>query len=76
VIQAEHLPYLFRLRDAGDVLLSAPVYGDGSYAGIALYRATDLSEVERLLADDPAIRAGVFVADVMSVLGMPGDAVS
>ncbi len=74
VVQAEHLPYLFELRDRGHVLLSMPAAGGDHYLAVAVFNESDPAEVERLMAADPSIQKGVFVADYVPVMGIPGDA--
>ncbi|HET9287577.1 MAG TPA: YciI family protein [Gaiella sp.] len=69
-IQAEHLRYLDSLREAGRVVTNGPVldHHDESVRGLTLFRVGTLEEARRLAEDDPAVRAGRLVVDVMTWL--------
>lgn len=73
IIQAEHLPYLFELREKGIVLLSMPVLEDAEVTAIAIYNTTDKEAAAHYIEGDPAVRKGVFVYELLSTIGMPGD---
>lgn len=73
VIEAEHLPYLDRLRDAGVVVLSMPVISDARCRAVALYNLTDPEAVHQHVLADPAVKAGIFEFEILPVLGVPGD---
>ena len=67
----EHGRRNLALRTAGTMLLVLPAPGHDEWAGIAVF-AAPAEQVERLLADDPAIRAGVFTYELVPVIGFPG----
>jgi hypothetical protein len=68
----EHGRRNFQLRAAGK-LIAMPV-GDGSdVAGVGIFNATP-DEVADILADDPAIAAGVLTYELHACRGFPGDA--
>jgi uncharacterized protein YciI len=69
-IQAEHLAYLAALREAGHIVTNGPVldHPDGSVRGLTFFRVGSLEEARRLAEDDPAVRAGRLVVDVMTWL--------
>jgi hypothetical protein len=73
IIQTEHLPYLFRLRDEGLVALSAPVLGDADLRAVAVYNTADEDAVRACLDEDPAVVAGVFRYHIYPVMALPGD---
>lgn len=73
IIDAEHLPYLYRLRDAGIVVLSLPVISDARCRAVALYNLTDAQAVHQHVSADPAVQAGIFEFEILPVLGVPGD---
>lgn len=74
IIQGEHLPYIFKLRDQGVLAISIPVYDENEIAGIAIYTVTDKEEVMLFCEADPGVQKGVFVYDVMNCAGLKGDA--
>jgi len=66
-IQREHLAHLGELHRRGVLLLSGP-FGDqpdASLRGLCVL-TTGIEETRELMANDPAVRAGRLVADVMS----------
>jgi uncharacterized protein YciI len=54
----QHFAFMDRVRDDGKLLLTGPSL-DGAW-GIAIFKVTAQSEAERLVAADPAVRAGLF----------------
>jgi uncharacterized protein YciI len=58
----EHFEYLKRLRDEGVVVFAGRAE-DASF-GIVVYRAPDEHAARRLMQDDPAVRGGVFGAQI------------
>ncbi|MEU8005221.1 YciI family protein [Catellatospora sp. NPDC049111] len=73
-IQAEHLAYLSGLRASGHVVTNGPVIepADESLRGLVFFRTGSLDEARRLAEQDPAVRAGRLVADVMTWWCPPG----
>ena len=59
-----HADYLQVLVDQGIVLLVGHTAGTPGGFGLAIFRADDREEAERLVAADPAVAAGVLVAEV------------
>jgi uncharacterized protein YciI len=61
----EHFAYLKRLTDRGTVLLAGRTStADPSGFGIVVLTAASDEAAERVLNEDPAVRAGIFCADV------------
>ena len=73
IIQSEHLPYLFDLREKGIVLIAMPVMDEGRVAAIAVYQSTDKEEVRAYIENDPAVKQGIFTYEILSAMGMKGD---
>ena len=73
IIQAEHLPHLFRQQDEGVMCFSIPVMDNTELAGIALYTLTDKEAVKSYAEGDPAVKAGVFTYEIWSCMGLQGD---
>jgi hypothetical protein len=68
----EHGRRNFQLRAAGTLAVVLPV-GDGTgLAGVGIF-TTDRAETERIMAGDPAVRAGVLVAEIHESRSFPGD---
>jgi uncharacterized protein YciI len=59
-----HADYLRTLVDQGIVLLVGHTAGTPEGFGLAIFRADDLEQAERLVAADPAVAAGVLQAEV------------
>jgi uncharacterized protein YciI len=57
--RAAHLEYARALVDRG-VLLMAGAFADPVDGALLIYRATSREEVERIVADDPYVKAGLW----------------
>jgi uncharacterized protein YciI len=73
-IQREHLAYHESLRAAGHIVTNGPVLDqpDQSLRGLTFYRTGSLEEARRLAEQDPAVRAGRLVVEVMTWWCRPG----
>jgi uncharacterized protein len=61
----EHFAYLQGLAARGTLLLAGRTQGnDERTFGIAIYEAADEREARAIMEDDPAIRSGVFRAEL------------
>jgi hypothetical protein len=68
----EHGRRNFALRADGILVIVCPV-GDGSdVAGVGIFNAS-VEEVDRLMRDDPAVKAGVLLYELHSCRSFPGD---
>jgi uncharacterized protein YciI len=66
-IQAEHLAFHAALRAEGTVVTNGPLRGqsDDSLRGLAFYRVGSVHEARRIAEQDPSVKAGRLVVDVM-----------
>jgi uncharacterized protein len=73
-IQAEHLAYHARLRDAGQIVTNGPVTDqpDPSLRGLTFYRTGSLDQARQLAEADPAVRAGRLAIEIMTWHCPPG----
>jgi uncharacterized protein len=73
-IQREHLDYLARLREAGQIVTNGPVdeQPDPSLRGLAFYRTGSLEHTRQLAEADPAVRAGRLTTEIMTWYCKPG----
>ena len=73
-IQAEHLAYHARLREAGHVVTNGPVSDqpDPSLRGLTFYRTGSLAQARQLAEADPAVRAGRLAVEIMTWYCPPG----
>jgi uncharacterized protein len=73
-IQAEHLAFHANLRAEGTVVTNGPLLGqpDESLRGLTFYRVGSVEEARRIAEQDPSVRAGRLVIDVMSWLCQAG----
>lgn len=69
----EHGRRNFALRAEGRLAIVFPVTDDSPWAGIGIFAGTP-EEVDRIMADDPGVRAGIFTYEVHPGRGFPGDA--
>ena len=74
VLQDAHVAYLQTLRERGVLAAAGPFDDrtDESWRGLCLFR-TSVAEARELLADDPLVRRGRIVADVIAWLVRKGD---
>lgn len=69
----EHGRRNYALREAGLLSIVCPLPEDDELAGIGIFNA-GIDEVHELMADDPAVRAGLLTYTVHTCRGFPGDA--
>ena len=69
----EHGRRNFALRAAGTLPIVCPATDDSDWAGICIFDAP-LEEVDRIMADDPGVVAGLFTYELHPVMGFPGSA--
>jgi uncharacterized protein YciI len=64
-IFAGHFANITRLADEGKLAVAGP-FGENekSYRGLYIFNVATIAEAETLVALDPAVKAGVFVADL------------
>ncbi|HRO44061.1 MAG TPA: hypothetical protein PL009_14595 [Flavipsychrobacter sp.] len=74
IIQSQHLPYVFKQREEGLVILTFRVMDDTELAAIAIYDTPSQHEVKEWMEEDPAVKANIFVYEIVSGVGMKGDA--
>ncbi len=73
IIQGEHLPYIFKLRDDGFMLLSFSIMDTTDIAAISIFNTQSKAEVKDWLEGDPAVQQGIFTYEILSGMGMKGD---
>jgi uncharacterized protein YciI len=71
----EHGRRNFVLRADGVLSIVCPVPDDREVCGIGIFDA-DADQVRRLMDEDPAVRAGVFVYELHPCRSFPGDALA
>jgi hypothetical protein len=68
----EHGRRNFALRKAGLLSIVCPISDGTEYAGIGVFGG-EPAEVERIMAGDPAVQAGVLTFEVHQARSFPGD---
>ncbi len=61
----------YQLRAAGIMPIVGPVFTP-PYAGLSIFAVPE-AEVREIMADDPAVKAGLFTFDVVAWRSFPGD---
>lgn len=69
----EHGRRNFALRADGVLAIVCPVNDGSEVSGVGIFNA-GVEETQRLMDDDPGVKAGVFVYELHSCRGFPGDA--
>ena len=64
-IFAGHMANISRLADAGSLAVAGP-YGknDRQYRGLFIFNVSTVEEAQKLVETDPAVKAGVFIAEL------------
>ncbi len=66
----EHGRRNFALRAEGKLPIVCPASDESEWAGICIFDVTP-EEVERIMADDPGVKAGLFTYELHPVSGFP-----
>jgi uncharacterized protein YciI len=61
---ADHGEYLERLRSAGRIAAAGPVEGDPEVAGFVIFDRMPDADAERLMEEDPGVKAGALRLEV------------
>ncbi len=69
----EHGRRNMKLRAEGKMALVAPIAGARPMVGLAVFTVPE-AEARALMADDPAVLAGILAAEWATWFGAPGDA--
>jgi hypothetical protein len=67
----EHGRRNFELRANGVLPIVCPINDGSDVAGIGIFNAT-VEEVQKIMDDDPGVKAGVFVYELHPCRGFPG----
>ncbi len=68
----EHARRNFSLRADGLLSIVCPIRDEGDMAGIGIFNA-DPDRTKDIMADDPAIKAGVLIYEVYPTYSFPND---
>lgn len=60
---ASHDAYVARLKHEGKIGMAGPVEGDSELAGVVVFNRMADEEAQKLMADDPAVKANVLRAE-------------
>ena len=63
-IQSGHLDYLNKMSKDGVLLMAGPFGDDTEWRGILIFDVETKEEVEKLVSQDPAVKAGRLIADI------------
>lgn len=63
-LQAAHLAYGQKLRDAGKLILNGPLLDNGDLRGVGIFRVSSLEEAQTLSDADPSVQAGRLVSEI------------
>lgn len=69
---AGHFANMTRLAENGDLVLAGPLSDDTNKRGILILATQDIEEAKVMLEADPAVAAGIFVADYSGYYGSAG----
>ena len=63
-LQAQHVAHVLSLLESGKAVIAGPLSDEGDIAGIYVLRAKSKEEAREWADNDPAVKAGFFVADM------------
>ncbi len=63
-LQSEHVAHVLSLLESGKAVIAGPLGDEGDIAGIYVLRAKSKEEAREWADNDPAVKAGFFVADM------------
>lgn len=67
---AGHMSNMGRLADEGKLAVAGPfMKNDRLYRGIFIFNVATVDEAQKLVATDPAVKAGIFVAELTQWYG-------
>jgi uncharacterized protein YciI len=63
-VQSAHVAYVMSLLDSGKAVITGPLADKGEIIGIYILRAKSAEEAKAWAENDPAVKAGSFVAEI------------
>ena len=63
-LQAAHLAYGRKLREAGKLVINGPLLDNGDLRGVGIFRVGSLEEAQALSDADPAVQAGRLISEL------------
>ncbi|MBX7153058.1 YciI family protein [bacterium] len=63
-LQKGHMANIQKMADMGKLAIAGPFLDDGDWRGIFIFDVSSKEEVEKLLANDPAIAAGRLAYEI------------
>lgn len=63
-ILKQHLDNILSMLDAGKIVLAGPIRDEDDLAGISILRANSAEQAKDWVNNDPAIKAGLFIAEM------------
>lgn len=63
-LQAAHLAYGQKLREAGKLVVNGPVIDRGDLRGVGVFCVSSLREAQELSDGDPSVQAGRLVSEL------------
>jgi uncharacterized protein len=64
-LQEGHMAHLNKMADAGKMDLAGPIMSKGELRGICVYNVPTKEEAEKLVNEDPMVKAGRLIAEIL-----------
>ena len=71
----EHGRKNMALREDGVLSIVCPVFGEYEISGLYIFNVS-VDEVQKIMEDDPAVKAGIFQYEIYPCKGFPGDSLA
>jgi len=68
----EHGRKNLALREEGVLSIVCPVFGNYALSGLYIFNLS-VAEAQKIMDDDPAVKAGIFNYEIYPCKGFPGD---
>lgn len=71
-LQEGHMAHLTKMAETGKMDIAGPIMADTDLRGICIYNVTTKEEAERLVNEDPMVKAGRLVAEILPFYSAKG----
>lgn len=71
-LQEGHMAHLNKMAESGKMDIAGPIAADTDLRGICIYNVATKEEAEKLVNEDPMVKAGRLVAEVLPFYSAKG----
>ncbi len=71
-LQEGHMAHLTKMAESGKMDIAGPIMADIDLRGICIYNVTTKEEAEKLVNEDPMVKAGRLIAEILPFYSAKG----